>query len=332
MTWLRRSTQLALVLLIGFALAPERAAACGATIGCEAAPHLRVSGGVVSMPEVPANGWLYWRPMYDGFDALGPGDVGLRDTRDGSAVPFIARADATLRAYVLEPSAPLTPGVVYEIVGVPGCGESGGSMQRFLATDTAPVPSGAAGTLAVIGAGEYQYQMYSFAYSAPAGLCTTPAAGRYADVEVALDPAFEPWRDTLMVDWRVDGVSSVGSNTSGLLPRPAIGQSLSGEARIRLGIACAAATGYTEYPLYDRGFAPGLHTVEAFALIPGAGAPVALGSAEVTLDCAPLVTRAESTCSVTHGATSRGALVEMLAIGLIALVFRKRRALSRAAT
>lgn len=272
------------------ALAPQRAAACSAPWGVDLLPRVRFVGTRYVPSEMPANGWLYWQSRAGGTPGMPPPflvtDVTLTDARDGSVVPYVATAEGTRGMYVLRPSIPLVEGVMYELTpSTTGSGEP----QQLLVTGAQPAPTSPGGTLVIGDAGTYQYHQLG---RSPSGLCTWPAEGRYTDIEIALAPALEPWRDSLLVEWRVDGTISSGSSVDGFYPLPHLGESLAGDGRIRLGIACHAFAypDGSEAPLWDYGFTPGTHHVEAFTTIAGASAPVSLGAIEVSLSCDGAIT------------------------------------------
>lgn len=207
-----------------------------------------------------------------GFLLVGPSaettSVQLLDG-SGAVVAGSFKLDSASGRTYFAPSSALTPGS-HATRGPMSCGSSDTVDVAFTVTASAAFPT-STGSLTVRKVGR---EMLSA--STNSGSCTEPVDAGYVDLEIAIDPALDPYLDIATWQTKVDGKWWSQKDPIGSAIAP------EGNARsyLRLFTACDGKTTAGG----DQGLAAGKHEVEVRAFLPG-GASLAPAKLIVDVSC-----------------------------------------------
>ncbi|HEU0034439.1 MAG TPA: hypothetical protein VFQ53_27640 [Kofleriaceae bacterium] len=224
---------------------------------------------------VPANvGALIWRPMVPNGTAPDVANVVLTKATNTTPLPFTS-TKLDNGDYLIVPDAPLAAGSSYVLADHNTCdlGRTGPSV-TFTATDDAPLPA-QLGSIDVVQGGNAP-----LAVGTASGSC-------YADViadqvKLALVPSADaqPWMDALQFETIVDGRRwlAIGNINDTIAP----GATWQGRGRDLVYAVCK-----TPDASIDRGLAPGEHTIEFHATLPGTAITWTTEPVTIYLYCGP---------------------------------------------
>ena len=187
------------------------------------------------------------------------------------------RAAVELEGQLLVPEGGFVPGARYAYAVGARCTHTPGPVKfegELVVAPEAPRPT----RLGVLRAAPARRGVVEVGTSI--GSCSVHEDVAYVDVELAVDPAAEPYREAFFYETWVDGQRYLASSSIGIAPP--LGASWVGRGADRIYTLCR------EHSAGFPGVSAGRHTVELRARVLGEGEPIASAPLDFALDCTAL--------------------------------------------